>query len=31
MQTLQAKLEEITSKTNLNNAKAQEVTNNQAS
>ena len=31
MQTLQAKLEEIMSKTNLNNAKAQEVANNQAS
>ena len=31
MQTLQAKLEEIMSKANLNNAKAQEVANNQAS
>ena len=27
MQTLQAKLEEIMSKTNLNNAKAQEIEN----
>lgn len=31
MQTLQAKLEEIMSKANLNNAKAQEVANSQAS